>query len=841
MHPDKFLGRSRTAQKPQLSDAERDERLQELGRAIAEKRAEAVEARKASGIESVWLACEEAYLGIDDMNRHEFADAKWAKPTSMSGPVTTNRAPNDDVRSNAFVRLTSRYVDQAAAKLAEILLPIDDKAFSFEPTPIPELIMQLDDKSPLVDEMGQPVTRPIAPEDAVQPAQPGAMPGMAPIAQGAQQMVQMTVADKAQKDLDKAADAAEKAEKRIYDWMTESKYPAETRKVVKDAARIGVGVLKGPFPDIKTSRAVTKVKDGVALQMTKKVVPVVRWIDPWNFFPADGCGENIHDGDHVLERDFLSTRALKKLKEQDGYLAEQIDRVIEEGPGKIYAEGGNPNEKKNKKRYEIWYYYGTLTRDDLSIAMTDTSLLDDIPKDQEDIHVVVSLVNDTVIRAIVNPLDSGSFPYRTMSWSRRPGHWAGVGPAEQMTTAQRMCNAATRALLNNAGLSAGPQIIIDQLGVIPADGTWRLTPNKIWYKTQDSTATDVREAFLAVLIPSVQREMMAIIEYAMKLAEESTGIPLITQGQTGPTTPDTFGAAELQDNNAHTWLRSIGYSFDDQITEPVVNDFYEWLLLDPTVPDDEKGDFNINAHGSIAMVERAIQEQVFLGLLQASANPAFKLDPGKTMEEYLKAKRLDPRKVQYSKADQEKMEQQPPQPPIQIAVEQVKGQNALALQNAKNQGELQQIQQEAAHEQQLLQSGGATPHQANAVARIEQEKIRAASAAQVQASRASAELARAEKEREIAQQNGEYDLRKMELQRELALLEYANEQKLSLDQVKAQLAKSAMDNETKRQLAAAEIQLAANEGDKDRAIDLHKHNTSAPSLVRDEITTPNTP
>jgi hypothetical protein len=174
-------------------------------------------------------------------------------------------------------------------------------------------------------------------------------------------------------------------------------------------------------------------------------------------------------------------------------------------------------------------------------------------------------------------------------------------------------------------------------------------------------------------------------------------------------------------------------------------------------------------------------------------------------------------------------------------VEQVKGQNAMQLQQAKTQGELQQIAAEAQQEQQALQNGGASPHQVQAMARIEQEKIRAMSSAQIQQSRADAELARAEKEREIAQQNGEYRLREMELQRELALLQYANAQKLSLDQVKAQLAKSAMDNETKRQLAAAEIQLASNEGDKDRALDLHKHQNPAPSLVRDEVSTPATP
>lgn len=849
MHPNKFLGRAARSVKPLLSEAERAERLDSLSQVIAGKRKEAVDARKSSGIEDVWMSCEEAYLGIDDMNRHEFAGARWAKPATTAGGLTSQRLTNEDVRSSAFVRLTSRYVDSGAAKLGEILLPIDEKAFSFEPTPDPDLVKQAEDLTPLIDAAtGQPALRPL--KDGEQPpAQPQAtapapvaqqpmgapqMPPMTPAAQGAAQMVTATVADQAQQIMEKAQDCATRAETRVYDWMTESKYPAEARKVVHDAARIGVGVLKGPFPDTKEARALTHAKGVIAIQIKQKIVPAMRWVDPWNIFPDESCGEDIHEGEGLFERDFLSTKRLRKLKDQEGYLAPQIDQVIEEGPGKCYADGRNPADKKNQKRYEIWYYYGTLTRDDMEIA--GAIGIEDVPDDQEEVHAIVSMVNDTIIKAIINPLDSGKFPYRVMTWSRRPGHWAGVGVGEQLSMPQRMCNASTRALLNNAGLSSGAQIVIDQLGITPADGSYKLTPNKVWYMTEGGR--DVRTAFQAIQIPSVVEQMMSIIEYAMKLAEEATGIPLVTQGQTGPTTPQTFGQAELQDNNSHTWLRSIGYRYDDQITEPLVTDLYEWLLLDPSVPDDEKGDFRINAHGSIAMVERAIQETTLMGMLQAAQNPAFKIDPAALFAEYLKSKRLDPRKIQYSPEKQAQMDATPPAPPLPVLVEQVKGQNAIQQIQAKTQAEIEQNQQEMAHEQQMLQQGGMAPHMAQAMSRIEQERLRGETAQTIEESRANAELARAQKEQEIAYQNGQFKLQEMQLQKDLAMLEYANKNHMQLADIQAQLAQTAITERTKRELASAEIQLAASEGEKDRVHDMTKH---APSLIRDEITTPGTP
>jgi hypothetical protein len=280
---------------------------------------------------------------------------------------------------------------------------------------------------------------------------------------------------------DQAAVAAKKSETRIYDWMVEANYPAEARKVIKDAARIGTGVLKAPFPEQQRSKSVKKLNGAIAIEMVEKIVPGMKWRDPWDIFPADGCGENIHDGDYILERDYLSPKNLKKLKGQPGYMDDQIDKVLEEGPGKVYIE--DKADKKSSNRYEVWYFYGGISKSDLSL----TNAVGKESVKEDTIPAIITLVNDTVIRAIINPNEDGAFPYRVVPWSRRAGHWAGVGVGEQISMPQRMVNAATRALLNNAGVSSGPQIILDQVGIVPADGSWVLTPNKIWYRTAEST------------------------------------------------------------------------------------------------------------------------------------------------------------------------------------------------------------------------------------------------------------------------------------------------------------------------------------------------------------------
>lgn len=813
----------------------RIEKLQALGAVIATKRKEATDGRKATGIESVWAVCEDSYLGIDDANRHEFKDAKWAKPNNITGPITSNGFIRDDARSTAFVRLTSRYVDAGTAKLAEILLPVDEKAFSFGPTPIPELAVDKEDLRPAMDNNGQPITRAPSPAEVSQqpPTAAGPLPDPAapqtpPGASGAPP-VQLTIADLAQKVMEEAEDCADKAEKRIYDWMIECGYHAENRKVIHDAARIGVGVLKGPFPEVRKEQVMRKTGAGITLELREKVVPSAKWVDPWNFFPDPACGENIHHGDYVFERDFLAPKMVRALKKQRGYLADQIDKVLKEGPAKQGGdvEEGNPNGRDQKNRFEVWYYYGTLSREDMAVA--EAVGLDSIPPDQTEVYAIITMVNDSILRATINPLESGRYPYDTMPWTRRAGSWCGVGVGEQVGMPQRMCNASTRALLNNAGNSCGPQVIIDREAIVPAQANdWTIRPNKIWFKEPGVVLDDVRKAFMAVEIPNVGDQMMKVIEYSFRLAEEASNIPLISQGQTGPTTPETLGATQLQNNNANTLLRSVGYSYDDHITEPKVHAFYEWLMLDPNVPDDEKGDFEINAHGSIAMVERAIQDQTLEQMGQMILNPAFGVDPAKWFAEWMKSKRLNPRLMEYTDDQKKQMAQTPPPDPPAVAVAKI---NAAS-------------REKIAGAEQGAPASNEPPDMSVEVAKIKAgaDHQRALIEQQTEMSAVAAKYQDADKQRQ-------HDLAVKQADIEMAKLQIQRDQQRQLADVKSSLARTTITEDTKKELAGQETQLALDldtsdkthisaEGEADRA---HEKSMNPPSLVQDNMSTDDTP
>lgn len=733
------------------------ERRRQFELAIAAKRDEAVKGRKASGIEDVWLECEEAYLGIDDENRAEFAGAKWAKPTTMDGGLIRKGNSSDGVKSTAFVRLTSRYVDAGAAKVGEITQPVDDKPFSLKATPVPELIAGKDDLRQILHG-GQPVLRDPN-EEELQAGQQGPQP--------------LRVKDLAQHRLAVAEDAAEKAETRIYDWMVEGGHAAEMRKVIFDASRLGAGCLKGPVPTQSKAQVVTHVDGAIVVQLARSIVPATRWVDLWNLFPDPACGENIHDGSYLFERDFFSRARLIALKNQPGmgYDDAAIDRVLVEGPNKINTEEGlNPaavtDGRTDKQQFTVWYFYGEITRQELALAGGEPA--DD--ESQESVFAIITMVNDTAIRTVLNPLDSGSFPYHVVAWRRRAGHWAGVGVAEQVRLPQRGVNAATRALLNNAGVSAGPQLVIDRGAIVPGDGNWTVTPNKLWWKGKEASIDDVKKAFGIFEIPNHTPQLMQVIEYFFKLAEESSNIPLITQGQSGKTTPDTLGGQVLQNNNANQLLRDVGFAFADSITDPLVRQFYEWLLLDPDVPDDEKGDFKVDCSASIAMIERAIQDQAIMQMGAMVANPAFGIDPKKWFAQMARTKRLDPRDFQYTPEEQEQLDKRPPPPPPQIAAAQIRAASAERIAQHRDETSVQKMK---------LDSDRDTIY-----AQTEAERARATAEAKLEELRLKRELA--------------------QLDYQARLIEFATQRGITLDKAKTDLAKTAMELKVQKELAGAD-------------------------------------
>jgi hypothetical protein len=163
------------------------------------------------------------------------------------------------------------------------------------------------------------------------------------------------------------------------------------------------------------------------------------------------------------------------------------------------------------------------------------------------------------------------------------------------------------------------------------------------------------------------QELLEVVNYGLRLAEETTGLPSLLQGQQG-SAPMTVGGMTMLNNNATSVLRRLARIFDDKVTEPHIRRYYAWLLQYGE-NDDIKGDFQIDARGSSALVERDLQNQQIVAMGQFVADPTYGLDKKKWAREMLMSNHLDPKKFEFDDEEWQKMLQQLAQPPPDPTIE----------------------------------------------------------------------------------------------------------------------------------------------------------------------------
>jgi len=601
-------------------EAENSAKLDKIGLALGEKRNEAVDYRVSNGIEDIWTRCEEHYEGVDDANR----GGAWTSKPPGQAPAQSEQTTG----SNVFFNITRPFVDAAVARIGDLLL--QDGNWDMQPTPVPDLIKIAK------GEMPKSISKQI---DAQFPDP----------RQSAAKKQEMTA--QAVDLVDIAREKCSKAKTRIEDWLTECYYQAENRKLIDTCGKIGTGIMKGP---IMANHVSTAYMDG-QLVMQTKLQPESRYVSHWNVYPDPACGDNIHNGAYIFEKDEIHAKKLEDLIGIDGYLESEIRKVLEEGPlepgGKV-EDRNRPTANGLRKRetkdlYQIWYYYGRMSAEDLELC--------GCPDKTGSADVKATMVNNHVIMVTENKLSTGEFPYDFMIWQSRENSPWGIGVAEQIFDPQRVVNAGGRRMLDNAGLASAPMILMRTGKIWPENGIWEIAPLKIWLVAEEMAETGIEDFMAQFKIDIMQQELQAIVDFGLKLAEDVTGTPMLLQGQMGAA-PDSVGGMTILNNNASALPRRLARQYDDKITEPHIRRYYNYLLL--FGEDDEKGDFTINARGSTSLVEKDIRNQALGAMGPYVLNPILKKDPVKWFNEFLKSQRLNPKDFDYDDEEWQKVVEQ---------------------------------------------------------------------------------------------------------------------------------------------------------------------------------------
>lgn len=618
---------------------------QQLGvqQSIVRQRDDWVTYRAGTGVEDRWRRATTLYNG-SEQSRGDFVDLlqNGQQPKKKDGMQAN--------RSKVVVNIVRPKVDQAIARMCEILLPVDDRNYGIKPTPVPEMVTKMiGDMRPTVD----PAT--------------GAPTGR-------------TADEEAQIVVRQAKDAAEAMLEAIDDSLVECKYNAEQRAGISDGVRLGTMIMLGPFPAKKRIKSWQHVDGGRELNFNEEIQPASAHADPWDVWFDPSCGKDHQRGAGFWHRKLATKKELRALDGLPGYDSDAIREVLRTKPTRIRVASGRCNRAYAKEdAYELWTYHGDIEPDDMAMASMNTG---DPLTDVE--FGVVMLVNDTIIGAMPSWIVDKSLPCDVWNWREADDSPYGYGLPDELDHQQRVVTAAWRKVMDNSTASIGSQIVF-RGGVAPVDGSMAINAGHKFWRADPDKIDDVTKAFHVFDFPSHLADLLTIAKTAMEMADAETSMPQILGGEKG-SAPETVGGMVMLFNNANTVLRLRVKLYDDGITSPHVTRYYDWNMANN--PDEKiKGDMEVDARGSTALLEKDIQNQATLNLSNITSNPRYApyLDVKEELKAILKAFKMQPESVMASDEQIKKNLEAPPAEDPRVALERTKQEGNAADNEIKKQ------------------------------------------------------------------------------------------------------------------------------------------------------------
>ena len=433
--------------------------------------------------------------------------------------------------------------------------------------------------------------------------------------------------------------AAKSMEKQIMDQLQESHANKHLRSTAFEMALFGTGVMKGPFA---VDKEYPNWDEEGEYSPVFKTIPQVSHVSVWNFYP-DPDSTNIDQAQYVIERHKMSRSELRGLKRRPYFRDNVIEEVISEGENyvKKYWEDDliDYNQESDVERFEVLEYWG----------MLDTDLLQeqgvDIPKelkDYEELQANVWVSNSRLLRVVLNPFKPSKIPYMAAPYELNPYSFFGVGLAENMDDTQTLMNGFMRMAVDNAVLSGNLLIEVDETNLVPGQDL-SVYPGKVFRRQGGAPG----QAIFGTKFPNVSNENLQLFDKARQLADESTGLPSFSHGQTGVSgVGRTASGISMLMNAASGSIKTVIKNVDDYLLKPLGEGLFRFNMqfnFNPEI----RGDLEVHARGTESLMANEVRSQRLMQFLQTASNPA--LAPfakfNYIIREIAKAMDLDPSKV----------------------------------------------------------------------------------------------------------------------------------------------------------------------------------------------------
>jgi hypothetical protein len=420
--------------------------------------------------------------------------------------------------------------------------------------------------------------------------------------------------------IEPAEEAAKNMEKLIHDQLEESHAISVMRHVLFEMCLLGTGVLKGPFNYEQSVHQWALDDSGERVYSPKvKLVPRVEAVSCWDLYP-DPDAVTIDDADYVIQRHVYNRTQLRDLSNRPFFRKSAIEECLSVGPNyetRSYETALYDRENQeefNKNRFEVLEYWGVM--DKHFVEETGIEMPENIDTELDEVQINAWICNGHILRLVLNPFTPARNPFMVCPYEINPYQFFGVGIPENMDDAQTIMNGHARMAIDNLALAGNLVFDVDETMLVPGQDM-TVFPGKIFRRQSGQTGQSIH----GLRFPNTAPENMQMFDKFRQLADESTGIPSYSHGQTGiQSTTRTASGMSMLMGAAALNIKTVIKNVDDYLLRPLGETLFHWnMQFNKDIPDIQ-GDLDIKAQGTTSLMTKEVRSQRLMTFMQVASN-----------------------------------------------------------------------------------------------------------------------------------------------------------------------------------------------------------------------------
>lgn len=563
---------------------------------------------------------------------------------------------HDEEQSRVFIKITKTKVIASYGQILDVLFSNNKIPLTVEPTVVPEGVEEfvhvqsdeLSEQEPQEDAIGFEGDGRDLPPGATRDSLLGGL-------QSKYKNLNVQAGPSPDKNkfpqLQPAKVAAKNMEKKIHDQLDEANAQSVLRHAIFEMVLLGHCIIKGPFSHDKQVHDWRQNEDGDVEHFTRiKIIPLLEAVSIWDFYP-DPDAVLIEDAEWVIQRHAFNRSQLRDLKNRPYFRDSVIEECLADGPNyqaKSFEHSLQNDESGTEigqQRFELFEYWGILDKDlieksgftaeDLDIDIDEFDELDEF-------QMNVWICGGRVLRLVLNPFTPIRLPYISCPYEINPYQFWGVGLPENMEDTQAVMNGHARMAIDNLKLAGNLVFDIDETLLVPGQ-SMKIFAGKIFRRMSGQPG----QAVHGIKFPSTATDNMLFFDKFRQLADEETGIPSFSHGQTGVTgTTRTASGMSMLFGAAALSVKTVVKNVDDFILRPLGESLFHWNMQFDNKDIEIRGDLEIRARGVSSLLQKEVRSQRLLTLGQVAASPLIApfLKWDKWLSEVAEELEIDPEK-----------------------------------------------------------------------------------------------------------------------------------------------------------------------------------------------------